>query len=203
MKMSTFCFRPAGFQLNNNEWSVKLLLFCWLCFPHVSLQLEEISLPLHPVMLIQCISLRTQMSFWWSPGLFGDGNMVVNVKESASLMSERSLETRTQPDGMSFEMEKTVTPSSQVAISHTVDVLFIVHITQVHLLLVHTLIFMPGPHLALCDQLSMLLYCWWKRVAAATQQQQQQQHDNVKLPCFYVESFMSLCRNITFVIIIM
>lgn len=32
-----------------------------------------------------------------------------------------------------FEMEKIVTPSSELAISHNVDVLFIGHINQVHL----------------------------------------------------------------------
>lgn len=68
--------------------------------------------------------------------------MVVNVKESALLMSESCLETRMQPDGMSFEMEKIGTPSSELAISHNMDVLFIVHINHVHLLLPRTLIFM-------------------------------------------------------------
>lgn len=68
--------------------------------------------------------------------------MAVNVKESASLMSGSCLETRMQPDGMSFEMEKIVTPSSELAISHHMDVLFMVHINQVHLLLAQTLIFM-------------------------------------------------------------
>lgn len=41
----------------------------------------------------------------WRP-FFGNGNMVVNVKESAFLMSESCLETRMQPDGMSLKWKK-------------------------------------------------------------------------------------------------